>query len=48
MFRDKLPLSNASLTFRDVVLVPGRAVDEPAKVDLSTFVARGGIPIRVP
>ncbi len=47
MFRDKLPLSNASLTFRDVVLVPGRAIDEPAKVDLSTFVA-SGISIKVP
>jgi IMP dehydrogenase len=47
MFRDKLPLNNASLTFRDVVLVPGRAVDEPSRVDLSTYITRK-IKIRIP
>jgi len=48
MFREKLPMSNAALTFRDVVLVPGKAKARPIDVDLSTKVSinnRIGIPL---
>ncbi len=41
MFRDKIPVKGIAVTFRDVVLIPGKSPVDPIEVDVSTNVTKG-------
>ncbi len=40
MFREKIPIQGIAITFRDVILLPGKSHVDPVEVDVSTKVTR--------